>query len=179
MRFVIHGAGAIGGVLGGRFADAGHDVVLIARGRHLDKIRADGLTIESAEGAQTLRIPVVGHPGEINWQRSEIVMLAVKSMDTVAALSELAMVADAHVPICCVQNGVANERAALRRFRNVYGVHVMVPALHLMPGVVQANSTPITGILDVGHYPDGVDRTTVRVAEALESATFRDRKSVV
>ena len=45
MRFVVYGAGAIGGVVGGRLAQHGHDVVLIARGDHHDAIRDDGLRL--------------------------------------------------------------------------------------------------------------------------------------
>ena len=39
MRYIIYGAGAVGGVIGARLAQRGHDVVLIARGAHLDAIR--------------------------------------------------------------------------------------------------------------------------------------------
>ena len=46
VRFVIFGAGAIGGVVGARLAQAGRDVVLIARGAHYDAIREHGLRIE-------------------------------------------------------------------------------------------------------------------------------------
>ena len=59
----------------------------------------------------------------------------------------------------CLQNGVANESAALRRFANVYGICVMLPASHLEPGLVVAHSAPVPGILDVGRFPDGVDDT--------------------
>ena len=40
MRYIVLGAGAIGGTIGGRLAQAGHDVVLVARGAHLDALRA-------------------------------------------------------------------------------------------------------------------------------------------
>ena len=45
MKICIYGAGAIGGLLGGRLCAAGHDVTLIARGRHLDVLRAEGLRL--------------------------------------------------------------------------------------------------------------------------------------
>jgi 2-dehydropantoate 2-reductase len=70
----------------------------------------------------------------------------------------------------CVQNGVANERAALRRFANVYGVCVMFPAAHLAPGVVVAASAPVPGILDIGRYPGGSDPTAAAVAAAFRAA---------
>ena len=67
----------------------------------------------------------------------DVVILAVKSQDTVAALDSLA---GRDVTIVCAQNGVANEVEALRRFERVYGVFVWLPAQHLEPGVVQVYS---------------------------------------
>ncbi|MYE83629.1 MAG: ketopantoate reductase family protein, partial [Gammaproteobacteria bacterium] len=43
MRFIIYGAGGIGGTIGARLHLTGHDVLLIARGAHLDALRTDGL----------------------------------------------------------------------------------------------------------------------------------------
>jgi 2-dehydropantoate 2-reductase len=43
---VIYGAGAIGGTIGTRLRQAGHEVALIARGRHLDALRRDGLEFQ-------------------------------------------------------------------------------------------------------------------------------------
>src|SRR3546814_12298734 len=55
MRFVVIGAGAIGGLVGGRLAHHGHDVMLVARGAHHDAIRDHGLLIRSPEGE--VRVP--------------------------------------------------------------------------------------------------------------------------
>jgi 2-dehydropantoate 2-reductase len=55
MRFAIVGAGAIGGFLGGRLARAGQDVVLIARGPHLEAMRRDGLRIVEGDEEFTVR----------------------------------------------------------------------------------------------------------------------------
>jgi 2-dehydropantoate 2-reductase len=67
---------------------------------------------------------------------------------------------------------VANERTALRRFASVHAMVVMCPAAHLSPGLVQVYSSPISGLLDVGRYPEGVDETTEAVAAALSSSSF-------
>ncbi len=171
-RFVVYGAGAIGGVLGARLHQAGHDVTLIARGAHLAAIRAGGLRVESPGSSVTVHLPVVERPDQIGWRRGDVVLLAMKSNDTGPAVRALAQVADPGTPVVCVQNGVANERTALRHFASVYGVHVMFPATHLEPGVVQAQSTPVTGILDIGRYPHGVDPLAGRIAAAFRSATF-------
>jgi len=72
----------------------------------------------------------------------------------------------------CLQNGVDNERQALRRFARVYAVPVMCPATHLRPGVVDAHSAPVTGILDVGCYPTGVDDLAETIAGAFTASGF-------
>jgi 2-dehydropantoate 2-reductase len=171
-RFIVYGAGAIGGVLGGLLHEAGHDVVLIARGAHLAAIRSGGLRLVTPDGERTLSIPAVASPREIgSIGQGDVVLLAMKSMDTEAALRELAAVADPATPIVCVQNAVANERMALRMFENVYGVCVMFPATHLEPGVVEGSAAPVAAILDIGRYPEGVDDTAREIAAAFESAT--------
>lgn len=166
------GAGAIGGVLGGRLFEAGHEVVLIARGSHYDAIRAGGLRLESPDAVATLPIDVVDHPSALTWRPDDVVLLTVKSQDTAGALTDLAGCAPDSVAVVCVQNGVVNEGQALRSFEQVYGVCVMCPAGHLRPGAVSAYSAPLTGILDIGRYPSGIDDLAVEVAEALRSATF-------
>jgi 2-dehydropantoate 2-reductase len=172
MRFVIFGAGAIGGVVGARLFQHGHEVVLIARGAHYDAITRHGLVIESPAERVTLPIPAVASPSELARRDDDVVLLGMKSQDTTAALDALRDTSDGNPPIVCLQNGVANERAALRRFADVYAVCVMCPAAHLEPGVVQATSAPISGLLDIGRYPAGLDGTAEQIASALQASTF-------
>jgi len=67
---------------------------------------------------------------------------------------------------------VSNERAAAQIFTDVYGCCVMCPTGYLRAGVVEAWSTPVTGLLDVGRYPHGVDGRVEEIAEAFRSSTF-------
>jgi 2-dehydropantoate 2-reductase len=172
MRFTVYGAGAIGGAIGGRLFEAGHDVTLVARGDHLRALRDDGLTLVSPDGSATLRPPAVGHPAEADLRDGDVVIMAMKSQDTAAALADLAQHAPPGVRVACAQNGVDNERVALRFFPYVYGVAVMLPATHLQPGVVVVHLAPTTGLLDLGRYPDGVDAVAEEVSAALSGATF-------
>jgi 2-dehydropantoate 2-reductase len=173
--YVVFGAGAIGGLVGGRLFEAGLDVTLIARGEHLEVLQARGLTIESPAGQVTLPVPAVGHPSQVDWTAGHTVLLAMKSQQTAAALSDLVGVAPSDTPIACLQNGMANEPTVLRFFSEVYGVCVMCPAGHLEPGVVQAWSSPISGMLDIGRTPDGIDPTSKAIADDFESATFNSK----
>jgi len=172
MRFIIFGAGAIGGAIGAKLFDHGHDVVLIARGEHRRAVERHGLVLASPDGETTLRIPVVGDPREIEFTDDDVVVLAVKGQDTLAALDSLCASAPMSVPLFCAQNGVENERAALRRFPNVHGMCVMCPAEHLVPGRVEVSSAPVTGLLDVGRWTSGHDEVDVAVAACLSSSTF-------
>jgi 2-dehydropantoate 2-reductase len=172
MRFVVFGAGAIGGVVGGRLHQAGHPVILIARGAHLEAIRSHGLILETPMERVVLRLPAAGDPAAVDWRDDDVVLLATKSQDTSGALAALRDAAGPQVPVVCVQNGVENERVALRLMDSVYGATVMLPAAHLEPGVVQAYGTRLTGMIDLGRYPEGVDDRCREVASALAESSF-------
>ncbi len=172
MRFIIYGAGAIGGAIGGRLAEAGNDVVLIARGAHYEALQRNGLTVESPDRVVTSTIPVVDHPSSLTFAAGDVVIFAMKTQHTVAAAVELIRTAPPDITIVSAQNGVQNERMLLRRFRNVYGICVMCPAAHLEPGIVQAYSSPITGLLDIGRWPGPVDDTAAAISDALRASTF-------
>lgn len=175
MRYVIYGAGAVGGTIGGRLAQYGHDVVLIARGPHGAAIHSRGLVLRSPDDAVTVDVPCVAGPDGVDWRDHDVVVLGMKTQDTGAALDDLAAVAPPTIAVVCAQNGVENERLALRRFAAVYGMCVMLPATHLEPGIVDVSSAPVSGILDVGRYPGGVDGVAEQVASDLEESTFSAR----
>jgi 2-dehydropantoate 2-reductase len=171
-RFVVYGAGGIGGTIGARLCQRGESVALIARGAHLDAIRRDGLTLIAPDGEHRVPIAAYGHPREIEWRDGDIVLLCVKSQQTVAALDDLRDAAGDGVAVVCVQNGVANESMALRRFANVYAMVVNMPAAHMSPGVVLVYAHEPAGVLDVGRYPAGTDAVCDRIADALTGAGF-------
>jgi 2-dehydropantoate 2-reductase len=175
MRHIIFGAGAIGGVIGARLFKAGKEVLLIARGRHGEVIQDRGLKLETPEGSETFRIPVVSTPADIRFTENDLVFLCMKTQNSVAALEALQSSAGDGLPVVCTQNGVANERMALRRFERVYAMVVMLPATHLEPGVVQQNSVPVPGILDGGRFPFGIDPTIEAVCADLGEAGFSSR----
>ena len=60
MKFLIAGAGAIGGYIGARMARSGHDVTLFARGAHLAAMQARGLRVIRGEGDFEVRPKVIG-----------------------------------------------------------------------------------------------------------------------
>lgn len=172
MRYVIYGAGAIGGVLGGRLHAAGHDVVLIARGAQLAALQRDGLRLQSRDRDDVHRITMVGAPADAGMTAGDVVVLAMKTQDTADALESLAAVAPPTTPILCAQNGVENERLASRWFADVYGLYVYIYALSIEPGLVQCFTAPSFGVCDLGRFPSGTDAFAERVATDLVGAGF-------
>jgi 2-dehydropantoate 2-reductase len=170
-RWIVVGAGAIGGTLGGRLHQAGADVLLVARAAHGTAIQADGLLLRDPAGEARLPIACVTAPGEVEWRPGDAVVLATKTQDAVAALDAIATAAP-DVPVVCATNGLEAERMALRRFDQVHGMCVVLPAAHLVPGVVDAFSAPCSGLLDVGLALGGTDEVDDDLADALGAAHF-------
>lgn len=175
MRYLILGAGAVGSAIGGRLAAAGRDVVLIARGAHLEALRGDGLRLRTPDRDETIPVEAVDSPAAAAPRPGDVAVLTTKTQDSVAALEDLAMAAGDEIPVACAQNGVANERLALRRFARVYGVNVWLPAEMVTPGLVDVFYRPLLGALYIGRYPEGVDDLAARIATDFEAAGFRGR----
>jgi 2-dehydropantoate 2-reductase len=172
MRYLILGAGAIGGAIGGRLFQHGHDVVLIARGDHLRALQATGLELRDPGATVRLKIEAVATTEAAGPRDDDVVILATKSQHSVALLADLAVVSPPSIAVVCAQNGVENERLALRRFANTYGMRVILAGSHLEPGVVEISTAPVSGILDVGRYPDGRDELAEAIAKDLRASGF-------
>jgi 2-dehydropantoate 2-reductase len=172
MRIIVYGVGAIGGTIAAAAALANREVVGIARGAQLDAIRSEGLLLRTPGRAARATFPCVADPAEIDWRPDDAILLTMKTQDTRPALDRLRAAGVVEQPIFCVQNGVANERLALRRFPEVHGVTVMMPASLLAPGEVGAFSTPRHGIFDIGRYPHGHNRHDDALAEVCEAANI-------
>jgi 2-dehydropantoate 2-reductase len=174
MRFIIYGAGGIGAALGAYLWETGHETVLIARGAHLERVQAAGLTVGTPDGRRVVRVPAVGHPSELSLGPDDVVALTMKTQDTEAALRDLrAAAADPwRTPIFCVQNAIANERIAARYFERVYGVMIVIPGIYLEPGVVHNPIAGNHGYMNVGRYPRGTDTTAEAFVAAVERAGY-------
>jgi len=172
MRIIIYGIGAVGGAIAAQLSFSGHAVIGIARGRQLDAIRASGLTLSTPQGTRTARFPVHADPAEISFRPDDVVLLTMKTPDTLGALQRLKAAGAEAQPMFCFQNGVANEPLALRFFANVYGATVMLPSDYETPGEVTAYFAPRIGAFDIGRYPSGSDDTVEKLCGVLSAAGF-------
>jgi 2-dehydropantoate 2-reductase len=185
-RYIILGAGAVGGALGGRLRLAGCSVVLVARGAHLAALQERGLRLRTPDEDVTQATSAIGGPEEIALDVDDILILATKTQQANEALVTWADArvhqdaqpigtAGERLPIFIALNGVAAEAIAQRYFRRVYGVCVWTPAVHLVPGEVIIRSTPRSGMLHIGRVPataDDHDQLLQQVAADLVAANF-------
>lgn len=163
-RYIIIGAGAIGGAIGGRLIQAGLPAVLVARGDHLAALTSTGLRIRDPEADVTVPATAIGAATEIDLTPDDVLVLTTKTHQAQAALvdwvdrsvrdgARTLGTAGELLPVLTALNGVASERIAQRYFRRVYGVCVWLPAVHLAPGEVIIRGVPMTGLLHIGRVP--------------------------
>lgn len=108
MRIVVMGSGGTGGFFGAKLARAGEDVTFVARGAHLEAIRARGLRVKSAlEGEWVVTAPAVERLDGL--APADLVLFCVKSFDTESAGRAILPVLGPATGVLSIQNGVDNE----------------------------------------------------------------------
>jgi len=142
MRFAILGSGAVGGYYGAKLAKAGHDVTFVARGAHLDAIRARGLEIKSpALGDFTVHARAEQDTSRVG--PVDVVLFAVKAYDNASALPLLAPMLGEGTVVLTVQNGVdsaADVASAAGEARTLGGTTYIATALEA-PGLIVQTGT--------------------------------------
>ena len=168
MRIAVLGSGAVGGYYGAKLARAGHDVTFIARGRHLQAIRARGLEIRSPMlGDFTVHASAEEDTSKIG--PVDLVLVAVKAYDNRTALPMLRPLLGPNTTVLTLQNGVdsAGEVASLSGEEHVLGGTTYIATALSEPGTIDQTGTHRRVVFGevFGHLP----RTTERV-RAIEDA---------
>lgn len=91
MKVAVVGAGAIGGVLGARLAARGHEVVLVARGAHLEAIRSGGLVLVDHVGEATGSYRLAASEDPADFGAQDLVFIALKAQAIGGMLPRLRM----------------------------------------------------------------------------------------
>jgi 2-dehydropantoate 2-reductase len=103
MHVAILGAGAMGGYDGARLANAGEDVVFVARGATLQALKSHGLRVKTADVETIVRVTAVGQTDAVG--PIDLVLFCVKSYDTAAAAS-LGSLVTPQTLVLTLQNGL-------------------------------------------------------------------------
>lgn len=163
-RYVIVGAGAIGGTVGGVLARAGIPTLLVARGRHAEVLAAQGITLKTPDGAFRTAVSTARGPDDMRLTDRDVLVFATKTQQLDAALQEwvdqpvhgpggVIGTAGERLPAMTALNGVVAEEKALRYFRRVFGICVWLPAVHLEPGEVIVRAWPVVGQFHISRWP--------------------------
>src|ERR1700748_324908 len=166
-RYVIVGAGAIGGTVGAGLPRGGIPTVLVARGRHAETLAAAGLTLRTPDGAFHTPVTAVSGAEHLRVTPDDVLVFTTKTQQLDVALQQwvdqpvhgpdgvLGTAGDL-LPVLTALNGVAAEEKALPYFRRVFGVCVWLPAVHLDPGEVIVRSWPVVGQFHIARWPASV-----------------------
>jgi len=163
------GAGGTGGYFGGLLARAGEDVTFIARGAHLDALRARGLTVKSrVSGDFTVSARATGDPGEVG--PVDLILFCVKSYDTEAAAERIRPLIGPETVVLPVQNGIdgAERIARVIGGEPVLGGVALVSSILEAPGLVVQSAGP--GRIIVGELAGGTSARVERVVGTLAHA---------
>lgn len=105
MRIAVFGTGGAGGYFGARLAQAGEDVIFIARGQHLQAIRAHGLRVDSAQGAFVVRpTSATDDPRQVGGV--DVVIVGVKAWQVTEAARAIQPMIGRETFVLSLQNGV-------------------------------------------------------------------------
>ena len=163
MRFAVFGTGAVGGYFGARLAQAGHEVIFIARGAHLQAIRKNGLKIDSLAGDFLI------HPAQASDQIKDVdpvdvVILGVKTWQTTDAAKQMRSMLNPDSLVLPLQNGVdsINDLRSVLGQQHVVGGLCKLIAWQVGPGhICHGGADPV---LTFGELNNG---TTDRIQNLL------------
>ncbi len=106
MQIAVLGSGGIGGYYGALLGKAGHDVVFIARGAHLEAMQGHGLTVRTPDGQSTIPVMAVADTSGVG--PVDLILFCVKSYDTEPAALALPPLMGRETAVLTLQNGVDN-----------------------------------------------------------------------
>lgn len=138
MKYAIIGAGGTGGCLGFFLKKAGKDVTLIARGKHLEAIRKNGLTIQKLWDESRETLPVKACTAEEYKEIPDVILVCIKgySMDeTVPTIKKIAGKETVVIPILNIYGTGGRLQKKLPEFTVTDGC-IYVSANILEPGVI-------------------------------------------
>ena len=169
MRIAIFGAGGIGGYLGGRLSQAGEEVVLIARGEHLQAIKEHGLKVDSIKGG-FVATPALATDNPTEAEPVDAVILGVKAWQVLDAAKAMRPMIGPETFVVPMQNGVeatAQLASVLGEKSVVVGLGGLVSYI-VGPGhILHAGGEPYVSF---GESDNSTSERTQNLLEAFKNA---------
>ena len=169
MRIAIFGAGGVGGYFGGRLAQAGEDIVFIARGDHLKAILTDGLRVDSVKGDFVVKpVQAADDPEQVGLV--DVIIVGVKTWQVSNAAQAMRPMVGPETVVLPLQNGVETPAylAAVLGNQHVLGGLCALVAFIAGPGhICHAGFEPIVRL---GELDNHVSERVQRLHEAFVAA---------
>lgn len=168
MRIALVGAGGVGAGFGAYLSTAGHDLVALARGRHLAAIRGSGLRVCRPTGDIVLQIPASDDAAALG--PVDLVIFAVKLKDTEAAAQEILPLLGPNTMVLVLQNGVdaLDLLTPILGPERLIGGVAQISAVIEVPGVV-AQRSPFARIIAGEPYAPVNERLSSLVKTLTEA----------
>ena len=168
---LIMGAGAVGGTFGALLAKVKTNTVFfIARGKHLEAIKRNGLSVQSRKENFTIKVNVSDNPN-VYESKPDLILLTLKSFDTASAIEQLKPVVFRKTQILSLQNGIENYPKLVNAFgekRVVRGFCGMNSEV-LQPGVIQGGQ----GYIFIGENIGEISARTQWLKSLLETSNIQ------
>jgi 2-dehydropantoate 2-reductase len=138
MRIAVFGTGSVGGYFGGRLAEAGEEVVFIARGDHLRAIQIHGLRVESPKGDFVIQ-PAQATDDPVEVGGVDAILLGVKTWQVPGAAREMQPMVGEGTFVVPLQNGVdaPYQLSEVLGVDKVLGGLCRISALIAAPGLIR------------------------------------------
>ncbi|MEE8145394.1 MAG: 2-dehydropantoate 2-reductase, partial [Kiloniellales bacterium] len=194
MKICVVGAGAIGGLLGVKFALSGEDVTVIDRGAHLAAIQRDGLKLIWQDGSEAVAGNIKATDSVEDAGQQDLVILALKAHYLESVAPKISLLMGPETVIVTVQNGIPwwyfhrhggpYEGRRLRSLDPTGALEKNIDSTRIVGCVVYPAATvPEPGIIQhvegdrfpVGELDGTESERAKRLSEVLVKAGFRSR----
>lgn len=175
MRIAMIGAGGVGAAYGAAFAAAGYDVAVLARGAHLDAIRANGLAVRRDDETRTVAVRASDDAAALGV--ADVAILAVKLWSTEEAAQAARPLVGPDTLVVSLQNGVSSvaRAAPILGADRVVGGIAQISAVIEAPGLV-VHRSPFARII-VGEADGRASPRLERFVEACARSGIEARIS--
>lgn len=176
MRFLFLGAGAIGTYVGGSLADCGHDVAFVERPAPAASIAANGLTLHLREITKIVTnvTTFTSAADALADDSRDIVVFALKSFDTAAAVDDLVATGLEVPTVLSLQNGVDNEAMIAERLGADRVIAGTVTSAIGKPGVGEVIEQKHRGIGIASGHPLAPALVSALDEAGLTARAYRD-----
>ncbi len=169
MRVAVFGTGGVGGYFGGRLAQAGEEVVFIARGQHLAAIREQGLQVSSVAGDFIVQ-PAAATDTPASVGPVDLILVGVKAWQVNNAAEAMRALVNPETMVLPLQNGIEAPQRLAETLgqQHVLGGLCRILAFVAAPGhICHAGVEPYVAF---GELDDRPSERTRRLQEALGRA---------